>query len=130
MTSLREAGVQTSIHYPPTHRFTAYASTLTGAAVLPRTDAAFERLLTLPLGPSMTRAQVDLVLDARSGRLAAVAVRWGGSRSSGRSRMEGGLLSQSGSGAAQRAAKGTFVSMSVEAAASMCARSCTRTRPV
>ncbi len=64
MTSLRESGVQTSIHYPPTHRFTAYASTPSGAVELPRTDAAFERLLTLPLGPSMTRAQVDLVLDA------------------------------------------------------------------
>jgi dTDP-4-amino-4,6-dideoxygalactose transaminase len=70
MTSLREAGVQTSIHYPPTHRFTAYASTPSGAAELPRTDAAFERLLTLPLGPSMTRAQVDLVLDS-----AALALR-------------------------------------------------------
>jgi dTDP-4-amino-4,6-dideoxygalactose transaminase len=70
MTSLREAGVQTSIHYPPTHRFTAYASTPSGAAELLRTDAAFERLLTLPLGPSMTRAQVDLVLDS-----AALALR-------------------------------------------------------
>ncbi len=62
MTSLREAGVQTSIHYPPTHRFTAYEGSRDAA--LPRTEAVFERLLTLPLGPAMTRAQVDLVLDA------------------------------------------------------------------
>ncbi len=63
MASLREEGVQTSIHYPPTHMFSAYAQR--GAHVsLPRTEAAFARLLTLPLGPAMTRTHVDLVLDA------------------------------------------------------------------
>ncbi len=69
MTALRAEGIQTSIHYPPTHRFTAYANTPSGAAQLPRTDAVFARILTLPLGPAMTRDQVDLVLDTLSGAL-------------------------------------------------------------
>jgi dTDP-4-amino-4,6-dideoxygalactose transaminase len=61
MASMRSAGVQTSVHYPPTHRFTAYRDV---PATLPRTDAVAARLLTLPLGPSMTREQVALVVDA------------------------------------------------------------------
>jgi dTDP-4-amino-4,6-dideoxygalactose transaminase len=61
MTHLRERGVQSSIHYPPTHRFSAYADT---PAVLPVTDAVAPRLLTLPLFATMTDAQVDRVCDA------------------------------------------------------------------
>ncbi len=63
MTALRGEGVQTSIHYPPTNRFTAFAQRATDAR-LPHTDAVFERILTLPLSPAMSRDQVDLVLDA------------------------------------------------------------------
>ncbi|MEI8259523.1 MAG: DegT/DnrJ/EryC1/StrS family aminotransferase [Deltaproteobacteria bacterium] len=61
MTSLREARVQTSIHYPPTHRFTAYAGL---SHPLPVTDAIADRILTLPLYSTMTLSQVDLVSDA------------------------------------------------------------------
>jgi dTDP-4-amino-4,6-dideoxygalactose transaminase len=61
MTTLREDGVQSSIHYPPTHRFSAYAAT---RAHLPRTDAVAARILTLPLGPAMSRADVAAVLGA------------------------------------------------------------------
>ena len=61
MASMRAAGVQTSVHYPPTHRFTAYRDV---PAMLPRTDAVAARLLTLPLGPAMTREQVALVVEA------------------------------------------------------------------
>ncbi len=60
MASLREAGVQSSVHYPPTHTFSAYKT----PCVLPHTDAVADRLLTLPLGPAMTQADVDTVLDA------------------------------------------------------------------
>lgn len=61
MAGLRERGVQSSVHYPPTHRFSAYE----GAGVtLPVTDAVAPRLLTLPLGPRMTTDDVDVVLDA------------------------------------------------------------------
>lgn len=67
MAAMREAGVQTSVHYPPTHRFSAYAY---GPAVLPRTDSVAGRLLTLPLGPALTEAQVELVVDGLTSALA------------------------------------------------------------
>lgn len=59
---LTEAGVQTSVHYPPIHRFTAYRDL--GAHDMPVTDAIADRLLTLPLYPHMTNEQVELVSSA------------------------------------------------------------------
>jgi dTDP-4-amino-4,6-dideoxygalactose transaminase len=56
----RAAGVQTSVHYPPIHRFTAYAQARRRRA-LPRTDGIADRILTLPLFPHMTSADVELV---------------------------------------------------------------------
>ncbi|MEZ4390723.1 MAG: DegT/DnrJ/EryC1/StrS family aminotransferase [Polyangiales bacterium] len=61
MASMRDDGVQTSVHYPPTHGFSAYRA---HAPRLPRTEAAAPRLLTLPLAPSMSRGDVSAVLDA------------------------------------------------------------------
>jgi dTDP-4-amino-4,6-dideoxygalactose transaminase len=52
---LKEAGVQTSKHYEPISWFTAYQ----GAAS--RTKEIADRLVTLPLGPSMTEEDVQLV---------------------------------------------------------------------
>jgi dTDP-4-amino-4,6-dideoxygalactose transaminase len=68
MAAMREAGVQTSVHYPPTHRFTAYADV---PVTLPVTDAVAPRLLTLPLGPATTRAHVEHVMASLDGALAA-----------------------------------------------------------
>lgn len=68
MAATRAAGVQTSVHYPPTHRFAAYRDV---PATLPRTDAVADRLLTLPLGPTLTEAQVALVVDALADALSA-----------------------------------------------------------
>ena len=56
---LTEGGIQTSVHYPPIHGFTAYASAPTRP--LPRTDEVASRLLTLPLYPGMSEDSVDLV---------------------------------------------------------------------
>ncbi len=66
--SLTAAGVQTSVHYPPVHRFTAYADT--PSRPLPRTEQLETRILTLPLFPTMTDEQQQLVADQL---LAAVA---------------------------------------------------------
>jgi dTDP-4-amino-4,6-dideoxygalactose transaminase len=55
---LSAAGVQTSVHYPPAHRFAIYER---AGADLPVTDEAARRLLTLPLFPHMTEEQVELV---------------------------------------------------------------------
>ena len=60
-SSLRDKGVQTSVHYPPIHLFTYYRETF-APRPLPRTEAVAERLLTLPLFGRMSDAQVDTVV--------------------------------------------------------------------
>ena len=67
-TSLQGDGIQTSVHYPPIHRFTAYAGSAR-AVPLPVTEQLAPRLLTLPLYPGLTEQQVDLVADALLSRL-------------------------------------------------------------
>jgi dTDP-4-amino-4,6-dideoxygalactose transaminase len=58
---LAEAGVQTSVHYPPMHEFAVFADA--GARrELARTTAVRDRILTLPLYPHMTADDVDLVV--------------------------------------------------------------------
>jgi dTDP-4-amino-4,6-dideoxygalactose transaminase len=59
---LGSRGVQTSVHYPPIHRFSAYREL--ARRPLPRTDDVAERIVTLPLFAHMTEAQVDTVCDA------------------------------------------------------------------
>lgn len=68
MTRLREAGIQTSVHYPPTHTFAAYAGT---APALPRAEALGPRILTLPLYPAMTDEDVELVARELAAAIAA-----------------------------------------------------------
>jgi dTDP-4-amino-4,6-dideoxygalactose transaminase len=63
MTALREEGIQSSIHYPPIHQFSFYRTLGLESAGLENTETLGKRLLTLPLYPSMTRGQVDLVCD-------------------------------------------------------------------
>jgi dTDP-4-amino-4,6-dideoxygalactose transaminase len=53
--------IQTSLHYPPAHRFARVAD---GHRTLPCTDAYAERAVTLPLFAHMTLEQQDVVLDA------------------------------------------------------------------
>ena len=54
MTHMRDQGIQTSIHYPPVHRFSAYCERASGtAADLPATLEAAHREVTLPLHPLM-----------------------------------------------------------------------------
>jgi dTDP-4-amino-4,6-dideoxygalactose transaminase len=54
--------VQTSLHYPPIHRFSAYKEE--SQRPLPVTDAIGDRVLTLPLFPHLTDAQIATVIDA------------------------------------------------------------------
>jgi dTDP-4-amino-4,6-dideoxygalactose transaminase len=70
--ALEARGIQTSLHYPPAHRFTAFAGQ---AAVLPVTEAYGDRAVTLPLFATMTEQQHDWVLDAVRGALAGSAAR-------------------------------------------------------
>lgn len=66
---LHEQGVQTSLHYPPAHRFSIYASA-GEPPPLPNTGAYAARAITLPLFGHMTEAQRDHVVETT---LAAVA---------------------------------------------------------
>jgi dTDP-4-amino-4,6-dideoxygalactose transaminase len=56
---LGRAGVQTSVHYPPVHRFSIYSSLTID---LPLTDAYGAHTVTLPLFSHITEEQVDAVV--------------------------------------------------------------------
>jgi dTDP-4-amino-4,6-dideoxygalactose transaminase len=63
MADLRARGVQSSMHYPPIHLFSAYQKD--GANLnLPRSEEFGRTEVTLPLFPSMTAEQIALVVDA------------------------------------------------------------------
>ena len=62
-TTLDDAGIQTSVHYPPIHRFSHYQE-LGARLPLPLTDAVSERLLTLPLYGRMRDEDVERVTAA------------------------------------------------------------------
>lgn len=63
MTSLRDEGIQSSIHYPPIHAFQYYRQRY-GKIDLPYTDEVSKREVTLPLYPTMSDAQLELVIAA------------------------------------------------------------------
>ena len=73
MEALREAGVQSSIHYRPVDTFTAYTEAGLGPANVPVTHEIGRRVVTLPLYPSMTIEQVGYVCDTLSRATAAAA---------------------------------------------------------
>lgn len=59
--SMKEDGIQTSIHYPAIQTFTAYKDRV---GPTPLAQFVSEHELTLPIYPTMTDAEVDLVCDA------------------------------------------------------------------
>jgi len=68
MQYLKEAGIQTSIHYPPVHRFSSYANLSTKETEgLSLTEDVAAREVTLPLFPTMTSDQTDMVCDVVRG---------------------------------------------------------------
>lgn len=63
MDHLKSDGIQTSIHYPPVHQFSAYRSFNPGID-LPVTEAVARREVTLPLHPGMSFDDVGVVVAA------------------------------------------------------------------
>jgi dTDP-4-amino-4,6-dideoxygalactose transaminase len=62
---LAEAGVGTMIHYPiPPHRQPAYAELGHAAGAFPASERIHAEVLSLPMGPHMTRDQVERVIAA------------------------------------------------------------------
>ena len=65
MDVMKQRGVQTSIHYPPIHYFSAYRTFRTEQyANLPHTEAVAAREVTLPLYPGLSEADVRFVVEA------------------------------------------------------------------
>jgi dTDP-4-amino-4,6-dideoxygalactose transaminase len=58
---LRQLRIQTSVHYPPVHRFSYYRDQ---NLELPRAEQIADRVVTLPLHPKLSQADVDTVCDA------------------------------------------------------------------
>jgi len=59
--SMKQAGVQTSIHYPAIQKFSAYKDKVNST---PKAEYVCAHELTLPLYPQMTIEEVDIVCDA------------------------------------------------------------------
>lgn len=60
---LERHGIQTSVHYPPVHRFAAYRERCPDVT-LPVTEAAASAEITIPLFAHMSDAQLDRVVRA------------------------------------------------------------------
>jgi dTDP-4-amino-4,6-dideoxygalactose transaminase len=69
IASMRDAGVQTSVHYPAIHEFEYYRGRF-DAADLPHTERFSRQELTLPLHPALSPADVDRVVATLCASLA------------------------------------------------------------
>jgi dTDP-4-amino-4,6-dideoxygalactose transaminase len=72
MERMRTRGIQTSIHYPPVHRFSLYRDGHVGRQ-LPVAEHIGSREVTLPLYPHMSRGDVEDVVAAVAESLRPVA---------------------------------------------------------
>ncbi len=75
--SMKQDGIQTSIHYPPAHKFSYYRKRYPEVS-LPATEDIAGREVTLPLYPGMTDGQVRMVIEAVGRALEAAGPNPGG----------------------------------------------------
>jgi dTDP-4-amino-4,6-dideoxygalactose transaminase len=68
VASLRDSGIQTTIHYPPAHHLSLYRNRYPSVC-LPKTEEFARRELTLPLHPRMRDGEVERVVTALAGAL-------------------------------------------------------------
>lgn len=71
MAALHAAGIGTGVHYPAIHLFAIYRRLGSKEGDCPRAEAICRSILTLPLFPAMTTADVARVVDALIGLLVA-----------------------------------------------------------
>lgn len=65
LAGLQRQGIQAMAHYPhPLHQHSIYASQRSGQAPLPQAERICSEVLSLPVHPDVTRAQVDEVVSA------------------------------------------------------------------
>ena len=67
MNSLREAGIQSSLHYRPFWTFTAYKEL--DPSDTPNLLKIHDRLISLPLSPGYSVEEVDTVITALKNQL-------------------------------------------------------------
>jgi dTDP-4-amino-4,6-dideoxygalactose transaminase len=72
MEKLREEGIQTSIHYPGFWEFSAYSDNI-NKDEYPIASNISDAELTLPLFPTMTTAQIELVSERLKVALAGLS---------------------------------------------------------
>lgn len=64
MEKMKSEGIQTSIHYPPIHKFSAFAAGSQDNLSLPITEDVASREVTLPLYPGLFSADVVSIVEA------------------------------------------------------------------
>jgi dTDP-4-amino-4,6-dideoxygalactose transaminase len=70
---MRERGVQTGVHYPvPLHRTPAFTGRATSAGPLTVAERAANEVLSLPMYPDLTEAQIFEVVDALQEALVSI----------------------------------------------------------
>ena len=63
--SLKQKGIETGVHYPvPNHQQPAITELYGTLPTLPKTEDYVKRILSLPMFPSITEAEVKTVADA------------------------------------------------------------------
>lgn len=68
---LRERGVGSAVHYPiPVHRQPAYQKLGYGSAVLPVAERAADHVLSLPVHPGLSEADLDRIVESVRGAAA------------------------------------------------------------
>ena len=60
---LKKAGIQVSLHYKPLHRFSAYKHLTKTYGRLDNSEQIYKESLSLPLYPSISKKQQDLVIN-------------------------------------------------------------------
>jgi len=66
MKSMREKGIQTSVHYRPAHTFSHYRETMESPG-LSLTEEIGRREVTLPIYPGLSEEQIDYIARAVRG---------------------------------------------------------------
>ena len=64
MAQMKERGIGTGVHYPPIHLFTLYRKRGLGPGMFPQAERIGASIVTLPLFPAMTQADVERVCEA------------------------------------------------------------------
>ena len=60
---LLKAGIQTTVHYKPLHRFSIFQNTVNNKMKFPITEKIYNEILSLPLYPQITKSEQDRVIN-------------------------------------------------------------------